>query len=420
MKLLTQTNRRYLRIAVAVLLAGGAALFMGVRSLFNYFADERLAQLQEEIANYEKSCDTLPIFFQSTNERLAVRPIGSGRLPEKHFGDTTLFNEVRREIEPYRRLRFGAIMRGTTYQVDLFQSAVKTEDIAKMAFLLTFFLIAVMLAALFLVQRRLSVRLWQPFYETLDRLRAFRLTQPGPLNLAATDTDEFVELNTALVRLTEKVSQDYSALKRFTENASHEIQTPLAVIRAKLEMLLQSEELQDGQLAQLHTAQQAAGRLSRLQQVLLLLVKIENDQFQTREPVDLKKQVENKIDLLEDFISAKQLNVNLQLEKISIHMNPFLAETLLANLLGNAVKHNLTGGWIRVSLTNSGLVITNSGNPLDVTPSQLFERFRRSTNQQDGMGLGLAIVKEICDNQGLTVNYSYKAGEHTVNVGFPA
>jgi signal transduction histidine kinase len=418
MKLLAQTNRRYLRIAVAVLLAGGAALFLGVRSLFNYFADERLAQLQEEIALYEVSLDTLPFFFQSNNERLLVRPLPSRNLPQKQFGDTTLFNEIRHVIEPYRRLRFGAVMRGTSYQVDLFQSAVKTEDIAKMASLLTFILIAIMLAALFLVQRRLSARLWQPFYETLDRLRGFRVAQPEPLTLPKTDTDEFIELNKALERLTEKVNLDYNALKRFTENASHEIQTPLAVIRAKLELLLQSEDLNDIQLAQLHTVQQAAGRLSRLQQALLLLVKIENDQFTTREKIDLRKLVESKLDLLEEFITAKNLKVSRDLGNVVLELNPFLAETLIGNLLGNAVKHNLAGGWIHLDLSGKEFRISNSGNPPQIDPSQLFERFRRSTNQQEGLGLGLAIVKEICENQGLTVNYTFSDGIHTVLVGF--
>lgn len=276
-----------------------------------------------------------------------------------------------------------------------------------------------MFAALFWAQKRMSERLWQPFNDTLERLRTFRLAQPEPLMLTETETDEFVELNTALEHLTEKTRQDYHLLKRFTENASHEIQTPLAVIRVKLETLIQTEGLSDVQLGHLHSTQRAAARLSRLQQNLLLLVKIENEQFQAQEQVDFKQLLENKLDLLEDFISAKKLRVSTKMQPTHLKLNPFLAETLVGNLISNAVKHNLSeGGWLQVQLNDKQLIITNAGLAPDCPAAELVERFRRSDQLAEGLGLGLAIVQEICDQYGWILELGFEKGTWTTIVYF--
>ncbi len=417
MKLLAQTNRRYLLISLFALVVSSGALFLGVRGLFNHFADERLTQLEEEIVAYVKVHDTLPVFFQSTSARLAAQ---QSETPQHlGFGDTLLFNEIEQEEEPYRRLRFGLRMRGISYQVDIMQSAVETEDIAEMVLLLNLALMVAMFAALFWAQKRMSERLWQPFNDTLERLRTFRLAQPEPLILTETETDEFAELNTALEHLTEKTRQDYHLLKRFTENASHEIQTPLAVIRVKLETLIQTEGLSDVQLGHLHSTQRAAARLSRLQQNLLLLVKIENEQFQAQEQVDFKQLLENKLDLLEDFIYAKKLRVSTKMQPTHLKLNPFLAETLVGNLISNAVKHNLPeGGWLQVQLNDKQLIITNAGLAPDCPAAELVERFRRSDHLAEGLGLGLAIVQEICDQYGWILEIGFERGTWTTIVYF--
>jgi signal transduction histidine kinase len=251
---------------------------------------------------------------------------------------------------------------------------------------------------LFWAQKKISERLWQPFYNTLERLRSFQLTQATPLLLVQSDIDEFAELNAAIGRLTEKARQDYRSLKRFTENASHEIQTPLSVIRAKLEILLQSEGLNGAQLADLHSTELAATRLSRLQQNLLLLVKIENEQFEAQEMIPLHQLVSSKLELLKDFIEAKKLLVNTECNQVKLQLNPFLAETLISNLIGNAVKHNLPkAGWIRVELNEATLSISNSAKSPEAPAIEFVERFRRSNSQSEGLGLGLAIVAEICE-----------------------
>jgi signal transduction histidine kinase len=417
MKLLAKTNRHYLVLYFATLVVSSGALFLGVRGLFDHFVDERLTQLEAEIITYVEVHNALPAFFQSTSAKLSMQPCDP--LPVQTFGDTLIFNEIEQEEEPFRRLRFGLQIGDESYQVDLLQSALETEDIAEMFLLLNLVLIVAMFVVLFWAQKRMSERLWQPFYDTLERLRTFRLTQSEPLMLPSTDTDEFAELNATLERLTEKTRQDYRSLKRFTENASHEIQTPLAIIRAKLETLLQSEGLNDAQLAHLHGTQRAAARLSRLQQSLLLLVKIENNQFETLEQVDLKRLVQGKLELLEDFIMAKDLQIQVEMTPVWMQINPFLAETLVGNLVGNAVKHNLQKrGWLKIQLNDYQLIVTNSGIAPESPAIELVERFRRGDSQAEGLGLGLSIVKEICEKYGWTLDIGFEEGIWSTTIQF--
>ena len=417
MKLLAQTNRHYLRISLAALVISSLILFWGVRSLFDHVADERLLELKQEILIYVGQHDTLPNFFQSTGSKVIVQR--SMTLDALHYGDTLLVNPLEHEEEPYRLLHFGLQIHGVPYQVDLLQSVIETEDIAETVLLLNLALLAALFIVLFWAQKHMSKRLWQPFYATIEQLRLFRLAQMEPLKFMPTGTDEFSELNTTLQRLTEKTRQDYQSLKRFTENASHEIQTPLAIVQAKLETLLRAEGLSDGQLAHLYGAQRAINRLSRLQQNLLLLVKIENDQFQMQTELDVKQLIASKLDMLEDFVEAKDLRVQTQLSPVQIQANSFLTEMVVSNLLGNAVKHNLPEkGWVTIALQEKQLTVKNSGPVPDGPVTELSERFRRSSSQAEGLGLGLAIVKEICDQYGWSLSIEFVRGEWIITVDF--
>jgi two-component system sensor histidine kinase QseC len=172
-------------------------------------------------------------------------------------------------------------------------------------------------------------------------------------------------------------------------------------------------------LTHLHSAQRAAARLSRLQQNLLLLVKIENDQFQQRELVDIKRLVESRLELLEDFIVTKKLHISTECLPLQRQLNLFLAETLVGNLLGNAVKHNLPeDGWIIVQLTEKALIISNSGFIPEVPAQKLTERFQRSSSQAEGLGLGLAIAKEICEVYDWTLQITFEQGTWKTSVQF--
>ena len=264
--------------------------------------------------------------------------------------------------------------------------------------------------AMLWVNRVVARKVWQPFYETLEKMRGFRLTDPEPLRLAPAAAQEFRELNSTLETLTEQVRRDFQTVKQFTENASHELQTPLAVIQNKVEMLLQDENLSESQAHQLDLVGQSARRMARLNQSLLLLSKIENNQFAEKQQVPLKPLIEKKLAWLEDFIAEKQLVVETDLTEKTLHINPFLAETLGSNLLTNAVKHNLPGGRLRVFLDGECLLVENTAVAPGVPVENLRARFARGNGSSEGLGLGLAMVWEICEQEGFGLEMVFEEG----------
>ncbi|NJE06811.1 sensor histidine kinase, partial [Thermococcus sp. M36] len=147
-----------------------------------------------------------------------------------------------------------------------------------------------------------------------------------------------------------KAQQDFNSLKQFTENASHELQTPLAIIRTKFDLLIQAETLTQQQIEALQSANDALQRLSNLNKSLLLLTKIENKQFEEKVTINLKELIENKLIQLSELIQNKNIHVTYSLEEITINMNSDLAEILLNNLLVNAIKHNVPNGEIIINL----------------------------------------------------------------------
>jgi signal transduction histidine kinase len=207
-------------------------------------------------------------------------------------------------------------------------------------------------------------------------------------------------------------------LKRFTENASHEIQTPLAIIKTKIELLAQSE-LNESQANVIQTLNDVVNRISKLNQSLLLLTKIENGQFADTECVNISKVLERHIINFEELAEAKNITITKNIiEECEVKMNESLAVVLISNIMVNAIKHNLSHGVIDIELEVNKLSVSNSGEVPTKGASSLFERFEKDTSSADSLGLGLSIVKEICDRYGFQVNYNYTDKMHTISIRF--
>jgi signal transduction histidine kinase len=247
----------------------------------------------------------------------------------------------------------------------------------------------------------------------LSRLKRFNLASATPLELDKPEINEFRELNEVLRKMGDKMQQDYRSLKEFTENASHEIQTPLALINAKVEQLIQSEKLTENQGRWIEEIYQASRRMARLNQGLLLLAKIENHQFVNNHTVDLTALLAEKLEDMEEVMLHKQITVEIQnVMPFEVQLPPSLADSLVTNLVNNAIKHNHANGRVELASDGEQLWLGNTGNSLVSTPERLFERFKKEGSSSDSVGLGLAIVKEICDNYGLQVQYEENNGWH--------
>lgn len=419
MKLLRKTQWLFLRISLPIFTVGGVFLFYVLRTASNQHTDERLHDVSAEIKTFVRIYNRLPGFFESANDRLYVKPLPFGVTNlEERFADTTIYNEVQKEYQPFRQIHFALPMQGQWWQATLMQSTIERHELALTVILLLLVVFGLLFLVLAVVNRMVSEQVWTPFFDTLQKMHRFRLTDPAPLRLEASDVKEFRELHSTLESLTDQVQKDFQMVKRFTENASHELQTPLAVIQNKVEMLLQSEDLREEQAHQIGIIGQSARRMARLNQALLLLAKIENHQFSERNVVALKTLVEKKLTWLEDFIQEKQLYVETNLADKTMDMNAFLAESLISNLLTNAVKHNVPKGFLHIHLDETALSLHNTATAPAVPIEHLADRFVRGNHQTEGVGLGLTIVSEICEQQGWHLTASFAEGIWQTHIRF--
>jgi signal transduction histidine kinase len=247
-------------------------------------------------------------------------------------------------------------------------------------------------------------------------LRGFNIADNKEIPKFENNIEEFKELNEVVSEMTAKAKRDYKDLKAFTENAAHELLTPIAVINSKLDTLIQTENFSPVQSKLLNDLYGGVSRLNRLNQSLLLLVKIENHLLHEQEQVNLRVMVEEMISEFDEIFIDKQIKLTHTLEDKEIYANRYLVEILLSNLLRNAIRHNYAGGEIIINLSSDSLRIQNTGDPLPLT-EQVFTRFHKSSGSE-GSGLGLTISKQICENFGFSLQYFYIANYHTFVIGF--
>jgi signal transduction histidine kinase len=240
-----------------------------------------------------------------------------------------------------------------------------------------------------------------------------------PLTLTNTGISEFDELNAVITALTDKVISDYKTLKQFSEDASHELQTPLSIIRAKVESLLNMHHPTLEQTEIIQSIYSSVERLSKLSRSLVLLTKVENRQFRDIQQINLKESIQHRLFEFQELIQLKKLKVKTQFaDDGMIHMSPSLADILINNLISNAINHNLVGGIIEIELFEHEFIICNSGEKQLETPEKIFERFHKQNQASKSIGLGLAIVKKICDTHNMKVSYSFKVDRHCFRLEF--
>ena len=286
-----------------------------------------------------------------------------------------------------------------------------SETVGAISIISVAFFILIVVGLLWLT-RKLSKSIWNPFYDTLSKLKSFNLNQQSNIDFGTTDTLEFAELNDSLQKLIQHNVSVYKTQKEFTENASHELQTPLAILKNKLDILLQNKDLTEKQYHIAEEMNKALIRSSRINKNLLLLAKIENSQFDNSELLRLDTLVTQSMEGLQEHFNEKNINIGSKIhEKIEVKGNRGLTEVLINNLIINAIRHTEPNGAIRIELSKLGFEIRNSGQQA-LNTQLLFKRFYRMSANNSGSGLGLSIVKEICQLQGWRVTYGFENNEH--------
>lgn len=418
MKLLAKYNRVTIPITIATLLISSIAFYFILHYVLVHQLDKDLSIEKQEILHHVFETGTLPEVSNYKDQQINFT-LSKGQVLKNKFSTQNEYDKSEGEEETFRRLDFPVTVKGNTYIATVRKSQQETEDIVRLILMITFSVIAFLLLIIFIANRLLLGKLWQPFNNTIEQLKQFNLLGKNEIELHKTNVDEFTDLNSAAFLMTQKVNADYELLKSFTENASHEIQTPLAIIKTKLELLSQSENLSEPQINAIQSLNAATTRLSKLNQSLLLLTKIENRQFVTTEQVNISAILLSYLDNFEELAETKNISIKKNIGKdLLVEMNESLAEILISNLIINAIKHNHKEGSIEIDIEGNTLSISNTGNVPTNGTSEYFERFKKDSASNDSLGLGLSIVKKICETYGFLVSYKYESERHIVSIQF--
>lgn len=425
MKLLTRYNRVTLITTVVVMLITGLVYYDAIRLILISDVDKDLAVEENEVFEYVKQNHQLPQVYESNDQQITFSEASPGSVKRQFIdaeykkSDNPKRHRRHRgqEYEEGRGLVTSVIAGDKYYRVLIVKSTVETEDLVKIIFGITIAVIMLLLLTLFIANRLLLTRLWKPFHLQLQELRQFNLSDNKNIPRIESNVDEFKELNQVVVEMSSKVKNDYKDLKTFTENASHELLTPIAVINSKLDTLLQTDNFSQQQSKLLNDLYSAVSRLTRLNQSLLLLVKIENRLVENLRLINLRTSVDDIVVQFEEIFNDKNLKVTCELEDKEIYASPYLVDILLNNLVSNAIRHNHDGGEIRIKLNDGRLSIENTGENTELDVDKIFARFQKSSNSE-GAGLGLTISKQICENLRFNLQYTYKAPYHKFAIVF--
>lgn len=411
MKLLHRTTRDFLSATIIILLITGVGLYLLLHKEVTDEMNEQLA-FEASLVSEQMATGGPPGYpfahITKTTDPVSTKPV---------YGDTVLYDRVQQKQEDYHYLDVVKSIGGKNFHIKVMTTYIGWGQYYKTIFYLILAAIILLAASGVLINYFSNRKIWTPFFLDLENLKKHTVSSPTPLQLHDSPITEFKELRTALKDLTERSHREYMALREFTENASHEIQTPLGIIQSKLDRLSQldvSEEM----AKYIVEAKSGVERLNKMNKSLLLLAKLDNQAFEAKQRIPFHEVLQQHLQMMEDLFAAKHITITTHLAQAFIEADPYLCEVLVSNLFSNALRYTEQGGVIRLVLEPHQLTIANTGEPLDFSPELLFDRFRKSAKHIQSTGLGLAIVQQICLLNGWKIAYRYSDGQHVFVLGF--
>lgn len=423
MKLITRIIYQ-LSIVLSIVLAGWAALFYAAMvEEINDETDDMLDEYAEQIVIDFLAGREIATEHAQLNNQYFIRPLTlkeAQELPHISYTDSMIYIRQKHETEPARVLTMiFKTQEDLYYELTVATPTIEKRDLIMAILGWLIFLYACLLLTLLVANLWVYHRSMKPLRKLLLWLKDYRVGQPNTPLRNDTSIIEFRQLNAAAVSNMEQAEKLFEEQKLFIGNASHEMQTPVAVSLNRLEMLMEDESLSERQLDELAKVASTLEYLKRLNKALLLLVKIDNGQFPADTTVNINTLVRNFLNDYAEAYTSRKFHISIdEHEVLTLPMNEVTASVLVNNLLKNAFVHSPEGeeNRIGIRLTASSLTVSNSGHEaLDDT--HIFTRFYQGRKREGSTGLGLALVKAACDNAGLHLTYYYKDGMHHFRVG---
>jgi signal transduction histidine kinase len=417
MKLIHKTTRYYLIYALFIFGLGTILFYYVIKIILVDGIDEAIHQEKLQLIenlNYENFIDEL-----RPSENIVIKNSMAKKIIADKYSTVLVFDSAQNEFVDYRQLAAIYKFNDNFYEIQIRQSMSEAEALLNGILPAEIGLFILFLLGVLLMNNYVNRNVWEPFYDLLEKIKAYDFEKTKVIPYHDSDTKEFQELSRSVEKMTNKIYRDFLNQKEFNENSSHELQTPLAIMRNKLELLIQSKNLKEEDMEIIESLFDAVKRLSLLNKGLILIAQIDNRQYSETNDVRMDRVVNNTIKNFLYQIEERSINLITSIEEgCKVKTNPILAEILVTNLVSNSIKHNLPNGSLRIELDQYHFLVENSGKPLSAEAENMFERFKKESDSDQSIGLGLAIVKKICTLLGHSINYTNKEDLHSIEVIF--
>lgn len=418
-KLLHKTQKAYLIYSIITFLIVSPIFYFVTKKLSLNDADESL-QLNKELFNNKLLLNfkikDIAVWntYNPENKILASKSIQKDSIFSQF-----IYNKLEEENEPFRILYAPITIENKSFLYTEKISLVESEDLLISIVLLFIILISLLLVGLLVITNILSRKIWKPFYQLINQIESFEIDKDALPQFTPTNIEEFNRLNISVEKLISKNIVIYENQREFIDNAAHELQTPLAIFKVKLDVLIQRQDVTEGQSEIIESINYNINRLIKLNKNLLILSKIDRHLQLEKEDFSLKKLLEKRMPFFTEQASSKNITLTFKAtEDIIVKGNKSLVETMLSNLLLNAIQHNTENGTITVKMNREKLMISNTSLYAEISKEKLFNRFNKSNENQLGNGLGLAIVKKIVTLHNWEISYSFTKMKHTFTIHF--
>lgn len=388
-----------------------ALQFFWIKYKIENRVDKRLlkekAYIKEQIKDLQPSTG-----FSYNTHRASVKFLENS----KSITKDTIYNGIvieDNEKVNYRILNTFVTVGSQEYKVEIRKEIEETNTFIESLYF-TYLITLVLVILMFILFKYFLLKnTWLPFFKTLNVLKNSDLQNNLVVFSSQVKIKEFRDLNIELTLLAQKIYDEFQSQKKFIENLNHELMTPLAIIRAKLELIVQSENLKENDLKLVSDIFISIDRLTKLNKSLILISKIENNQFEEMEEVSVIKCINEVLDSFEDQIRVQEIKLRTEMEAdIILEVNEMLIFVLLSNLIKNSIFHNLEiGGVVEISVKDNEVIIANTGKDHNLK-NDIFERFQTAKKSENSIGLGLSIVKRICELYGFSIRYTQESEKH--------
>ncbi|MGU3375106.1 sensor histidine kinase [Chryseobacterium sp. M5A1_1a] len=415
MKLINYISRRYVIYAIFILLIAIPIFYFSLQYLMLKSLDENMGHQKVWIEKQLKT--TSPDNFISFENSILVHPSHTPKIFDSLYSQPVFIPDDN-ETVMHRILVSNTIVNGKPYEIRIQKSMIEDEDLLNSILLLQLGLVIILLIGLMIINLQLSKKLWRPFNDIVGKLNLYRVDSNDDHQFMFTNIEEFKNLGNSIKDLIKRNQKLYKTQKEFTENASHELQTPIAVMQGKVELLMQTTPISQEQAELIEDISMAGNKMQRLNRTLLLLTKIENNQFPNTEKIRVKNKIQKLLDQYKDPAQQKNLQWEILLDnEIEITANPILIDILIGNILSNAIRHTENGHLISVKTSQQKLIIVNPGEN-KLNENELFQRFKKQSDNTSSIGLGLEMSQKICDLYHYKIQYHFDHRQHIFTIIF--